>query len=284
MTATASGPTAALSDEPGPTPALVACDVTGTLARPGRRPGQAVLDAVAAVHAAGHHVVVATGRSLVGAVQVARHLGVRHGWVVAANGAVRAELHPDGFTVAEVVPLDAEHVCRLVARTRPDLRIAAEVVGTGYRVSDRFPARQLAGYEEVVTEPAGLWARPTPRLVVHGQWAERLAPTLRAAGVTAHPVRVDWVDVTAPGVSKATALERVRAELGVAPSRTFALGDGENDLEMLEWAATSIAMGQAPDAVRAVADRVVGTVDEDGAAAALRDALLAVPGARPSAP
>ncbi|MFI9489684.1 HAD family hydrolase [Promicromonospora sp. NPDC052451] len=274
MTATASGATAALSREPGSMPALVACDVTGTLARPGRPPRAAVLDAVAAVRAAGHHVVVATGRSLVGAVQVARQLGVRDGWVVAANGAVRARLHPDGFTVAEVVTLDAEAVCRLVARTRPDLRIAAEVVGTGYRVTDRFPARQLAGYEEVVDDPAGLWARPTPRLVVHGQWAQRLVPALRAAGVTAHPVRVDWVDVTAPDVSKATALEQVREALGVAPGRTFAVGDGENDLEMLAWAGTSIAMGQAPETVRAAADRVVGTVEEDGAAAALHEVLL----------
>ncbi|MFC7021998.1 HAD family hydrolase [Promicromonospora thailandica] len=273
MTATASGATAALSGEPGRTPALVACDVTGTLARPGRRPGAAVLDAVAAVRAAGHHVVIATGRSLVGAVQVARHLGVREGWVVAANGAVRAQLHRDGFTVAEVVPLDAEPVVRLVSRTRPDLRVAAEVVGTGYRVSDRFPAQQLAGYQEVVGEAAGLWSRPTPRLVVHGQWAQRLAPTLRAAGVTAHPVRVDWVDVTAPGVSKATALEHIRAELGTARSATYALGDGESDLEMLAWAGTAIAMGQAPEAVRAVADRVTGTVDDDGAAAALLDLL-----------
>ncbi|WP_253868310.1 HAD family hydrolase [Promicromonospora umidemergens] len=273
MTATTSG-AAALSDAPMSTPALVACDVEGTLARAGRRPSPAVLDAIAAVRAAGHHLVVATGRSLSSAVQAARQLGVRDGWVVAANGAVTARLRPDGYSIAQVVPLDAEPVCRLVARTRPDLRLAAEVVGTGYRVTRRFPERQLSGHEEVVRTVDGLWVRPTPRVVVHGQWAQRLTPALRESGVTAIPARVDWVDVTAPGTTKATALESIRVELGVASSRTVAVGHGENDLEMLAWAAVPIAMGHAPEAVRAVAARVTGTVDEDGAAEALFDALL----------
>lgn len=273
VTASTSG-AAAPSDVPGSAPALVACDVEGTLVRAGHRPAPAVLDAIAAVRAAGHHLVVATGRSLSSAVQVARQLGIRDGWVVAANGAVTARLRPDGYSIAQVVPLDAEPVCRLVARTRPDLRLAAEVVGTGYRVTRRFPERQLGGHQEVARTPEGLWARPTPRVVVHGQWARRIAPTLRASGVTAIPARVDWVDVTAPGVTKATALEAIRAELGVAPSRTVAVGDGENDLEMLAWAAVSIAMGQAPEEVRAVAARVTGTVEQDGAAEALFDALL----------
>jgi hydroxymethylpyrimidine pyrophosphatase-like HAD family hydrolase len=273
VTATASGATAALSEMPTSTPALVACDVEGTLARAGRRATPAVLDAIAAVRAAGHHLVIATGRSLSGAVQVVRQLGIRDGWVVAGNGAVTARVHANGYSVVEAAPLDVEPVCRLVARTRPDLKLAAEVVGTGYRVTKRFPERKLNGHQEVLRELEEIWARPTPRLVVYGQWAQRLAPALRASGVTAIPARVDWVDVTAPGISKATALESIRAELGVAPSRTVAIGDGENDLDMLSWAAMSIAMGQAPDAVRAVADRVTGTIDQDGAATALFEAL-----------
>jgi hydroxymethylpyrimidine pyrophosphatase-like HAD family hydrolase len=272
VTATTSG-AAALPDVPTSTPALVACDVEGTLVRAGRRPTPVVLDAIAAVRAAGHHLVVTTGGSLSGAVQVARQLGIHDGWVVAANGAVTARVRADGYSIVDVVPLDAEPVCRLVARTRPDLGLAAEVVGTGYRVTRRFPERQLAGHQEVLHALEGVWARPTPRVVVYGQWALRLAPALRASGVTAIPDRVDWVDVTAPGITKATALENIRAELGVAPTRTVAVGDGENDLEMLRWAAVSIAMGHAPEVVRAVAGRVTATVDEDGAATALFDAL-----------
>ncbi len=274
VTATASGATAAPLDVPTSTPALVACDVDGTLVRTGRRATPAVVEALAAVRAAGHHLVIATGRSLSGAVQVVRQLGVRDGWVVAANGAVTARLDPDGYSVVEVRTVAAEPVVRLVTRIRPDLRLAAEVVGTGYRVTRRFPERQLHGHQEVLRQVEDIWARPTPRLVVYGQWAQRLAPALRAAGVTAIPARVDWVDVTAPGVSTAVALESIRVGLGVASSRTVAVGDGENDLEMFAWAAVSIAMGHAPATVRAAAHRVTGTLEQDGAASALRDALL----------
>ncbi len=274
VTATASGPTAAPPDVPTSTPALVACDVDGTLVRTGRRATPAVLDALEAVRAAGHHLVIATSRSLSSAVQVVRQLGIRDGWVVASNGAVTARLRPDGYSVVQAVPVDAEPVVRLVARTRPDLRLAAEVVGTGYRVTRRFPDRQLSGHQEVLRHVEELWARPTPRLVVYGQWAQRLTPSLRASGVTAIVARVDWVDVTAPGAGKAAALESIRTGLGVAPSRTVAIGDGEGDLDMLAWAALSIAMGHAPAAVLAAASRVTGTLDQDGAASALSDALL----------
>lgn len=274
VTATASGATAALPDVPTSTPALVACDLGGTLVRSGRRATPAVVDALAAVRAAGHHLAIATGRSLSVAVQMVRLLGIRDGWVVAANGAVTARLDGNGYSVVQVTPVEAEPVVRLVSKIRPDLRLAAEVVGTGYRVTKRFPDGQLGGHQEVLQRVGDIWARPTPRLVVHGQWAQRLTPALRESGVTAFPTRVDWVDVTAPGVSKATALESIRAELGVVPSRTVAIGDGENDLELLSWAGMSFAMGHAPDAVRAVAHQITSSVERDGAASALHDALL----------
>jgi len=59
----------------------------------------------------------------------------------------------------------------------------------------------------------------------------------------------------------------------VEPSRTVAVGDGRNDLAMLEWAALGIAMGHAPESVRAVADEVTGTIDDDGVVPVLRSLL-----------
>jgi len=50
----------------------------------------------------------------------------------------------------------------------------------------------------------------------------------------------------------------------------LAVGDGNNDLEMLQWAGRGVAMGQAPDELKSVADDVTGTVEEDGLAAELR--------------
>jgi hydroxymethylpyrimidine pyrophosphatase-like HAD family hydrolase len=79
-----------------------------------------------------------------------------------------------------------------------------------------------------------------------------------------------WLDMAAPGVSKATALESVRARLEIDGARTVAIGDGFNDVEMLRWAGTGVAMGQAVDGVKEHADLVTLDVWHDGAVEVLR--------------
>ena len=54
---------------------------------------------------------------------------------------------------------------------------------------------------------------------------------------------------------------------------TVAVGDGRNDVEMLQWARRGVAMGQAPDEVKDVADEVADGVDDDGLATVLRSLL-----------
>jgi hydroxymethylpyrimidine pyrophosphatase-like HAD family hydrolase len=81
-----------------------------------------------------------------------------------------------------------------------------------------------------------------------------------------------WLDIAPDGVNKSTALERVRELLGIPRSRVLAMGDGRNDIDMLEWASVEgrgVAMGQAPDEVLAVANEVTGTDIDDGAATVL---------------
>ncbi len=66
------------------------------------------------------------------------------------------------------------------------------------------------------------------------------------------------------------ALELLRRRIGSDPALTVAVGDGRNDIEMLEWAARGVAMGQAPEEVRSAATEVTGSVYDDGAAKVLR--------------
>ena len=82
-----------------------------------------------------------------------------------------------------------------------------------------------------------------------------------------------WMDINPEGVTKASALEQVRRKLGIEPANTVAVGDQRNDVEMLEWAARGVAMGQAPDEVKAAADAVTAPIEDDGAALVLRSLL-----------
>lgn len=256
---------------------LVALDIDGTLLDTGMDVPLVTTRAVQAVRAAGHHVVLATGRSLLGALPVARNLGLDGGWMVVSNGAITARLAPDapgGYLVHEQRTFDVDPVVRLARAHFPDVRIGVEVVGWGYDVTHEFDAGELNGAQRVVDRIDELWAAPATRAVLAGAEVMNLVEPLRELGVTATPNAQNWIDVTAPGLSKATALDAVREALWVDPAHTFAIGDGWNDGEMIAWAADGVAMGHSPAPIKALAKRVTGTIHEHGAATVLH-ALVA---------
>ena len=78
------------------------------------------------------------------------------------------------------------------------------------------------------------------------------------------------VDVIAKGGGKVAGIQRYLEATGIRREEIIAFGDGENDLEMLRFAGIGVAMGNAEDAVKAAADYVTDTVDEDGVAKALK--------------
>lgn len=77
-------------------------------------------------------------------------------------------------------------------------------------------------------------------------------------------------DVCEAEFSKAEGIKRVCAHYGIDLAHTYAFGDSMNDLEMLEKVAVGVAMGNAVDAAKAVADYVTDPIDEDGIAHALQ--------------
>ncbi|MDD4159435.1 MAG: Cof-type HAD-IIB family hydrolase [Synergistaceae bacterium] len=78
-----------------------------------------------------------------------------------------------------------------------------------------------------------------------------------------------FVEITHPEVNKAKGLMLVAERLGVDPKDVLAIGDGVNDKEMIIWAGHGVAMGNAPDNVKAAADETAPDNDSDGAAVIL---------------
>ena len=85
---------------------------------------------------------------------------------------------------------------------------------------------------------------------------------------------VDFVNVVAPDVSKGKALEALASFLGVSLTEVIAIGDGANDISLLSKAGLAIAMDNASDELKAVADYVTLDVDHSGVAAAINKFLL----------
>ncbi len=255
-------------------PWLVALDVDGTLLDHSGELSPAVRDAVVATRDAGHHVVLATGRSVIATLPVAEQLGLS-GWAVCSNGALTIRLGsdlPDGYEVVEKTTFDPGPALRLLYEHLPDALFAVEEIGVGFRINRPFPPGELSG-DHTIVGMDDLAAERVTRLVVRSPEHtpadfHALAAQIGLADVTYAIGWTAWMDVAPQGVTKAAALEPLRARLGVG-RRTFAVGDGSNDIDMLQWATRGVAMGHAGEDLRGVADEVVGGVDEDGVVEAL---------------
>ncbi|MBB5154396.1 HAD hydrolase family protein [Saccharopolyspora phatthalungensis] len=254
-------------------PRLIALDVDGTLLDPATQEVSAVVKAaVRSAVEAGAQVVVSTGRSLLGTAPILDELGLTSGVALCSNGAVlvdaatREALSVQTF---EPAPVLAE-----LARRLPGAIFATEALGVGSLVTTKFHEHQLHGPQQLATLDE-LVSGPVPRLIAN--WVDHepaeVVDELTGVRLPHCTFTLDhyepWVTVVPEGVTKGAALEKVRTEFGIAREDTFAAGDGDNDIEMLRWAAHGVAMGQAPETVRAAADEVTGTVTEDGLAAAL---------------
>lgn len=256
-------------------PALVALDVDGTLISYAQyltgTPTSRVVAAVRQARDTGASIVVATGRTVHSTMPLIERLGLQEGYAVCSNGAVVVDVATRDLV--EVETFDITDPVRYFADEIPDAVLAVEVLGRGFRVTGDFPAGELHGEVEVV-DHENLVAEPVTRLVV--RWPngdrERLRAVARESGLPSVDYAIGytaWLDIMPEGVSKALGLDRVAKRLSLTPADALAVGDGHNDVEMLSWARWGVAMGQAPDDVKAIADDVCGDVEDDGLAALL---------------
>jgi len=259
---------------------LIALDLDGTMLQRDGLMSEAVRQAVRAVAAAGVDVVIATGRAVGSTMPIVSHLGLERGFAVCSNGAVSLRLDPSepgGYQILEVVTFDPAPALEMLRGSWPDAVVAVEEVGVGFKVSAPFPDGELMGEVRVVPW-AELLSSPATRVTFRSPTgtAEDFLALVERIGL--HSVNYSvgftaWLDINPEGVSKASALEIVRRRLDVDPAQTTAVGDQRNDLEMLHWAARSVAMGNAPDEVKAIADEVTQDVDQDGLVTVLRSLL-----------
>lgn len=254
-------------------PRLVALDVDGTLLDSSGTITPAARDAVA--RAAGSaYVVIATGRTVLGTMAVLDALALRTGSAICSNGAVRVD-GASGVPTA-LAAFDPAGALGVLDDAVPGAHYAVEDLGTGHRLSAEFPLGMLSGPTAVVHRDELVQGETTRAIA---WWSEHdaltVGQTLRGLALPGATGTLDmlghaWLTMVADGVSKASGLALVAAELGVAAKDVLAIGDGTNDTEMLSWAGRGVAMGQAPAVVRAAADAVTGAVTEDGAATELR--------------
>ncbi|PJJ65113.1 HAD family hydrolase [Compostimonas suwonensis] len=258
---------------------LVALDIDGTVMHEDGVIAPAIVSEAQRLAGVGHEVMLATGRSAASALPVLERLGITPEYVVCSNGAItmkRDAAAPMGYRREYVESFDPSSVLQTVRSHLGEARFAVEDETGFYRYTEPFPDATIGTNSAHVTFDE-LLGHPATRVVVISpdhdmedflEVVERmgLRRVSYAIGWTA------WLDISPDGVNKATALERVRHALDIPRSRVMAIGDGRNDIDMLEWASAEgrgVAMGQSPDELLAVASEITGAVETDGAARTL---------------
>ena len=249
-------------------PKLVALDVDGTIVNGANELSDVVRDAVVAIRDSGIATVISTGRAISGVMDTVGKLGFTDGLAVASNGAVVFSYDP--VEIIHSVTFDAADAVRRVLEEVPDAIVAVEKVGEGFRVNRPFPETEFAG-QFVIDDVEKLIAEPVTRVVIRStdHTPAEFTAIVHDLGLTGTNYFIGysaWLDLAPEGVSKASGLDVLCERLGLTAADVLAVGDGNNDLEMLQWAGRGVAMGQSPDAVKDVADFVTGTVEDDGLA------------------
>ncbi|MEY4079178.1 MAG: hypothetical protein RIS80_947 [Actinomycetota bacterium] len=259
---------------------LIALDIDGTLVTDDGDLSPEVVREVQRVRDLGHFVVVATGRSAANAFPVIKDVGILDGFAVASNGAVTIRLdeqHPRGFDPVEVITFDPSQVLGQLIESLPDAHFAVEKADGSYLFHRHFPAYAL-GDNNVETPLEELVKHQVSRVVVLSpdQQVEEFLDAVSRVGLHSVSYAIGytaWLDISPLGVTKSSALEKLRVQHGIRADQVIAVGDGRNDINMFEWAQAGggigFAMGQGPDEVKAAAAAVTAPVTEDGVARVL---------------
>ena len=260
---------------------LIATDIDGTLLRSDGTMSQRTVDALAAAEDAGLLVVLCTGRPSRWLKPIADQTGHR-GLAVCANGAVVYDLHTE--QVIEWFPFDHE-VARGIAKA---LRAAIPEIGFAIERNDGFAFEPsyvpLHGLPKdvVVGELDELLTAPIIKLLARhaDMTASELLDAAHAAvenlaglATTTYSIEGGLLEISAVGISKAFALERLAAEHDITAAEVIAFGDMPNDVPLLTWAGRGVAVANAHPDVIAVADEVTRSNDDDGVARVIETEL-----------
>lgn len=259
----------------------MATDLDGTLLRSDGTLDARTLRALERVEETGALVVLCTARPARWLAPLAAAAG-RHGLVVCANGGVIWSVHDE--RVLEEFPLAVTVAHEVVARLRAALPEGAWAVerAVAFAREPEYTPRWPVPDDTVVDGIDALLSVPPVKLMLRHPHLTVTELAARAQDLVGHLVEVTYsssedalLEISAAGVSKASALAGVCAARGIASEEVIAFGDMPNDLPMLAWAGHGVAVANAHPEVLAAADEVTAANDEAGVAQALERLLAA---------
>lgn len=261
---------------------LLATDVDGTLLRSGKPVSEANIAAAQAAAKAGTIVTIATGRMYRAALPVAEELGLdvplityNGALIKSTSGKIYYEQYLDEDVCRRLTDFCAARNWYLQTYSGDGLYYSDySEFSKRYEQSQKIIGENL-GYAALREKVSQMYKMLiiTPDPAVTQDWMAEIKAEF-GDSVTLTQSAPDFIEIISPGVSKASALTRLAALLDIDISETMAIGDAKNDLPMLKAAGFSVVMDNAEDEIKAVADAVTGSCDDDGWAQAVHKYIL----------
>ena len=224
--------------------------------------------AIARLREQGVKVFIATGRlmkhvAIVNDIEVDGYITVNGGYCITSAGEVIFESAFPRATVERVIDLSEQYGFDLNVMTHEDMYVSS----MGERV------QKIASMINIMPTVADVRAIAATQPVV--QMCPYISRELEQEIMPLLPdcVGSRWIetfmDLNVRGVDKSLGIQQVMSYYGLTMAEAMAFGDGGNDLPMVRDAAVGVAMGNACDELKAVADYITSSVDEDGVSRAL---------------
>nr|WP_113964791.1 HAD family hydrolase [Mycobacterium shimoidei] len=263
-------------------PALIACDVDGTLLTADEKITARTRNVIHAAVAAGTRFVLATGRPPRWVQPVVDELGLAP-MAVCANGAVIYDPATDQVVSARTLSVDTlAQLAEIARRTIPGVGLAVERIGHSAHDTATPQFVSSPGYEHAWLNPDNtevsiedLLSAPAIKLLIRkagassGDMAAELAKHIDSQGDITYSTNNGLVEIVPQGVNKATGIAEIAQPSGIADDDMVAFGDMPNDVPMLLRAGHGVAMGNAhPDAI-AAANEITAPNTDDGVARVL---------------
>jgi Cof subfamily protein (haloacid dehalogenase superfamily) len=256
---------------------MVATDLDGTVIRSDGTISARTRAALGTADGAGAVILLVTGRPPRWLRGIAEQTGHR-GLAICANGALVFDLATETVIGAHPLPVETlQHLVEVLREAIPGIAFAVERVDDGFHHEPAYHPRWDSDQSLITAEIDSLLEVPASKLLArHNSFgaddllaAARVAVGDETVATLTHSSADGLLEISAAGVSKASALTDYAAEHGIAASDVIAFGDMPNDLPMLAWAGHSVAVANAHPEVLEAADEVTASNDDDGVAAVL---------------
>ena len=266
---------------------LLVSDIDGTLIDKNGNISPQTNDAIALAQQAGITVSLSTGRAITSTLRYIRELELDNFHIFFDGALVSRPSTGERIVARFIDPVVVREMVLFSDEKRIDLEL--------FTTSNAYSARETWStdvkarfFEEETTigDLNGIWEHEE---IIRAQIATKIEDKrLRIAefdghfhdcldyviaGSPAYP-EAAFINIIAKGVSKGSALKTLAAHIGLRPEEVVAVGDWINDISLLSAAGLSIAMGNAVDELKQVADHITLDVEEHGLAKAIHEFIL----------